>query len=125
VRQSNVSEAVFGQASYKLTDAFSLTGGVRWTSDVKGMTAAGPLDSITTPVKVSGSNLSWDVSADYIVNDTVNLYARIATGFRAPSIQGRTSPSTRRRAIIRRHAPRRSPPTKPASRRSCSTSGSA
>ncbi|MGA7676395.1 MAG: TonB-dependent receptor [Rhizomicrobium sp.] len=89
VRQSNASEALFGQASYKLTDALTVTGGVRWTSDVKGMTARGPLDTITTPVKVGGNNVSWDVSADYIVNDDVNLYARIATGFRAPSIQGR------------------------------------
>lgn len=89
VRQSNVSGALFGQASYAVTNDLKITGGVRWTSDVKGMTAAGPLDTITTPVKVSGSNVSWDLSADYIVNDDVNLYARVASGFRGPSIQGR------------------------------------
>jgi iron complex outermembrane receptor protein len=32
---------------------------------------------------------SWDLSATYVVNPTVNVYGRIATGFRAPSIQGR------------------------------------
>ena len=90
VRQSNVSEAVFGQASYHVTDMLTITGGVRWTTDVKGMTANGPLMApITTPVKLSGNNISWDVSADYIVNEDVNLYTRVATGFRAPSIQGR------------------------------------
>ena len=89
VRQSNVSGALFGQASYAFNDAFKLTGGVRWTSDVKGMTANGPLDVITTPVKVGGSNVSWDLSADYIASDNVNLYARVASGFRGPSIQGR------------------------------------
>ncbi len=89
VRQSNVAWATFGQASYKFTDAFSVTAGVRWTSDVKAMTANGPLDVITTPVKVGGSNVSWDVSALYTVTEDVNLYARIATGFRGPSIQGR------------------------------------
>jgi outer membrane receptor protein involved in Fe transport len=92
VRQSNVSEALFGQASYRLTDDFTLTGGVRWTSDVKGMTAngaGGPPLPITTPVKLTGDNISWDVSADYAVSDDVNLYARAVTGFRAPSIQGR------------------------------------
>ncbi len=90
VRQTNSSWALFGQASYKVTDALTLTGGVRWTDDTKGMTANGPLIvPITTPVKLSGSNISWDVSALYAVNDDVNLYARVATGFRAPSIQGR------------------------------------
>ncbi len=90
VRQSNTSWAVFGQASYKLTDAFTLTGGVRWTDDVKGMTANGPLIApITTPVKLTGDNISWDVSAAYALSANVNLYARVATGFRAPSIQGR------------------------------------
>ncbi len=90
VRQTNVSYAVFGQSSYQLTDALKLTGGLRWTSDTKGMTAAGPLITpITTPVRLSGDNLSWDISADYTLTQDLKLYARVATGFRAPSIQGR------------------------------------
>jgi iron complex outermembrane recepter protein len=91
VRQSNVSFAVFGQASYAVTDDFKLTGGVRWTSDVKALTANGGLlfPAIVAPVKLGGSNISWDVSGEYKVVEDVNLYARVATGFRAPSIQGR------------------------------------
>ncbi len=91
VRQTNVSYALFGQTSYQFTDAFKVTAGLRWTADTKGMTANGPsLQSpIATPVRLGGSNLSWDVSADYTFTDTVKAYARIATGFRAPSIQGR------------------------------------
>ncbi|MCP5412028.1 MAG: TonB-dependent receptor [Alphaproteobacteria bacterium] len=89
VRQSNVSYAVFGQARYAITDAFTATAGIRWTSDVKGMTADGPLDTIVVPVKARGSNVSWDVSLAYAINDDVNVYSRVATGFRAPSIQGR------------------------------------
>ena len=88
VRQSNDSVALFGQASYKL-DAFTITGGVRWTTDVKGLTANGPLATITTPVKARGSNVSWDASIAYAVDDDINLYTRAASGFRAPSIQGR------------------------------------
>ena len=41
VRQSNDSWALFGQSSYKLTEDFTVTGGVRWTSDVKALTAKG------------------------------------------------------------------------------------
>jgi outer membrane receptor protein involved in Fe transport len=88
VRQGNVSFALFGQASYKV-DAFTFTGGLRWTSDIKAMTANGPLDTITTPVKARGSNISWDASIAYAVDSDVNLYVRAASGFRAPSIQGR------------------------------------
>ncbi|HEY4944248.1 MAG TPA: TonB-dependent receptor [Rhizomicrobium sp.] len=90
VRQSNTSWAAFGQASYALTDAFKLTAGVRFTADTKALTANGPLIApIVTPVKLRGSNVSWDVSGAYAVNDNIHLYARVATGFRAPSIQGR------------------------------------
>lgn len=90
VRQTNISYALFGQTSYQFTDALKVTGGVRWTSDIKGMTAhGGDIIPITTPVRLSGDNVSWDVSADYQLSDAVKLYARVATGFRAPSIQGR------------------------------------
>ena len=91
VHQGNVSFALFGQASYKL-DAFTFTGGVRWTSDVKSMTAAGPLIFPTGKqplVKLGGNFVSWDASVMYELMDSTNLYARAATGFRAPSIQGR------------------------------------
>ncbi len=33
--------------------------------------------------------MSWDASAKYQVTDQTNVYGRVATGFRAPSIQGR------------------------------------
>ncbi|MEI9888716.1 MAG: TonB-dependent receptor [Rhizomicrobium sp.] len=93
VRQSNTSWAVFGQASYQLTDALKVTGGIRWTSDVKALTADGngfnPNLPILAPVKLNGNNISWDVSAAYALDEDINLYGRIATGFRAPSIQGR------------------------------------
>jgi iron complex outermembrane receptor protein len=91
VHQGNVSFALFGQASYKL-DALTLTGGLRWTSDTKSMTARGPLifpGGVQSLVKLDGSFLSWDASAAYAVNDDTNVYVRAATGFRAPSIQGR------------------------------------
>ncbi len=92
VRQGNSSVALFGQASYKL-DAWTFTGGVRWTSDVKSMTANGPLiflpGNVQPLVKLRGNFVSWDASIAYALTDDTNLYARGATGFRAPSIQGR------------------------------------
>ncbi len=29
--------------------------------------------------------MNWDLSATYVLNPATNVYARIATGFRAPS----------------------------------------
>jgi iron complex outermembrane recepter protein len=91
VRQTNISYALFGQTSYQFTDALKVTAGVRWTADTKGLTAfgAGLATPITDPVRLDGSNVSWDLSVDYAFSDTVKAYARASTGFRAPSIQGR------------------------------------
>jgi len=38
---------------------------------------------------VGDDQFSWDLSATYAATDDVNVYARYARGFRAPSIQGR------------------------------------
>jgi outer membrane receptor protein involved in Fe transport len=106
VRQTNVSYALFGQTSYQFTDAFKVTAGVRWTSDTKGLTANGPISTpITTPLRLRGSNISWDISADYAFTDTVKAYVRASSGFRAPSIQARdmafgSNPSTARSETI-------------------------
>ena len=88
LEQNNKSWAVFGQASYKATDALTLTGGLRYTSDDKDMkVVSGP--NPASPVSVSDEKVSWDLSAFYTVTDNVSLYGKVASGFRGPSIQGR------------------------------------
>ncbi len=88
LNHTNTSWAVFGQASYDITDRLTLSGGLRYTDDDKDLHAiTAPI--AVTPVSVSDSQVSWDVSATYALTDYVNLYGRIASGFRAPSIQGR------------------------------------
>jgi outer membrane receptor protein involved in Fe transport len=67
---------------------FTLTAGLRYTDDQKEATA------LQSPIPVadeavSGEQTSFDVSLMWNVNESVNLYARVANGFRAPSIQGR------------------------------------
>jgi iron complex outermembrane receptor protein len=85
LNHTNTSWAVFGQAGYDLTDRLTVSAGVRYTEDEK------ELRGITTPVSVdvSDEQFSWDVSATYALTGSTNLYARIANGFRAPTIQGR------------------------------------
>jgi len=84
----NTAWAVFGHVSYDVNDKLTLTGGARYTDDDKDLTVqASPIPQ--APQSVSDENVSGDLSALYKVSDDVNLYARLATGFRAPTIQGR------------------------------------
>jgi iron complex outermembrane recepter protein len=85
----NTAWAVFGHVSYDVNDKWTLTGGARYTDDDKDLSGTGPTGAPITPVSVSDENVSGDLSALYKVSDNVNLYARLATGFRAPTIQGR------------------------------------
>lgn len=101
VSQNQKSKAygLFGSATYKLTDAFSVTGGVRYNNDRRNYQVdrtkdtqfpgflQNPLGTVKRAVK--SDNVTWDVTAKYDVTKDVNLYARVAKGYRAPSIQGR------------------------------------
>ncbi len=94
-KQDNTAWAVFASGDYEVTDQFTLKGGLRFTHDEKDFTArrtqspigAGPIGPLTA--NPSDSDVSWDLSGVYAVNDNVNVFGRVAKGFRAPSIQGR------------------------------------
>lgn len=88
VRHKNQLWSVFAQASHQLTDRLELSGGVRFTNDEKLMT--GIVTSIPVqPVSVEDEQVSWDLSAYYDLDDSQAVFARIARGFRGPSIQAR------------------------------------
>ena len=95
----NTSWGVFGQASYQITPELRITGGVRETKDSKSTrllktadTAAGVVTYTGRRyVRLSDTQPSWDASLLYQVNPDVSLYARVAKGFRGPTIQGRSA----------------------------------
>ena len=101
VSQAQKSKAygVFGSLTYQLTDQFSVTGGLRYNDDKRRYSVVrskdtqfpgflqDPLGSVNR--RVSENNITWDLSTTYAATDDVNLYARVARGYRAPSIQGR------------------------------------
>ncbi len=96
--QDTTAWAVFAQADYDISEALTLTAGIRYSDDEKDYYAertktdhapwlGGNLDKVF--VNPSDDNVSGNLSLSYVVNDQVNVYARYARGFRAPSIQGR------------------------------------
>ncbi|MEQ8410959.1 MAG: TonB-dependent receptor [Erythrobacter sp.] len=87
VNHTNTAWAVFGQASYELTEALRVTAGLRYTDDEKDffVRSGAPLQ----PVSVQDDNIDWDISVFADVTDTTSVYARVANAFRAPTIQGR------------------------------------
>ena len=92
--QDNTAWAVFASGDFDATDRLKLRAGVRYTDDRKDFTAervVGPFGPPIAPITVhpSDSDVSWDVSAVYKLSDAVNVYGRVAKGFRAPSVQGR------------------------------------
>ena len=74
---------------------WDLTAGLRYTNDEKDFSAERPDPTFQLPTfepitkNTDADNVSWDLSATYKANSNVNIYGRVATGFRAPSIQGR------------------------------------
>jgi iron complex outermembrane receptor protein len=92
-RQKNKAWALFGSIDYAFTDRFDVRAGARWSHDERDFSAdrlfgfTGPIG----PLKSSPSDSRWsgDLTASFKVDDDVNVYARVANGFRAPSVQGR------------------------------------
>src|SRR6185503_5500234 len=90
--QTNTAWALFGSINYSFGDAFELRAGVRYTNDEKDFVTGVP-EGFTFPpgavttASLSDDNFSWDLSGTLPINDAVNLYARIATGFRGASVQ--------------------------------------
>jgi iron complex outermembrane receptor protein len=88
--QKNDAWAVFGSVNYDLTDALKLRAGLRYTKDKKQLVTQ-PDSTINTAAGLtaapSDSRFSGDLSATYVLSPDVNLYARVANGFRGSSIQ--------------------------------------
>lgn len=96
--QQTTAYAIFGSVDYDVSEDLAMTVGVRYSHDEKDFTAE-LLDhpfipgadggNFTESANPSDSHVSWDVSGVYKLNDDINVFARLANSFRAPSVQGR------------------------------------
>jgi iron complex outermembrane receptor protein len=96
--QENDAWAVYASGEYDINEQLVLRGGLRYTDDEKEFVAfrtqsplaflgVGPLPP--TFAESDESDVSWDASLTYAFDEDTNVFARVAKGFRAPSIQGR------------------------------------
>lgn len=94
-KQDSTSYALFGNVNVEVTPALKFRAGMRYTRDEKDFSAQrlqSPIGAGSTGVitkSPSDSDVSGDFSGTYALGKTVNLYGRVSTGYRAPSIQGR------------------------------------
>ncbi|MCE3261424.1 MAG: TonB-dependent receptor [Pseudoduganella sp.] len=93
-QQKNEAYALFGSVNYAVNDAFTVRGGLRYTDDKKDFDVLETTGTVLVgPKSVSQSKdkFNWDLSGTYKLNNDVSVYARYATGFRAPSIAAPTT----------------------------------
>lgn len=109
IRQTNNSWAVFGAINWDVSENFEVRAGARYTVDNKELTVEDYWNTGFVPCFLLGKctlaqlaaqepdgdlsaspedkKFSWDLSGTWKLNEDVNLYARIATGYRGSSIQ--------------------------------------
>ncbi|MBL8276319.1 MAG: TonB-dependent receptor [Pelomonas sp.] len=90
--QTNKAWAAFGSVNYAVSNELKLRAGLRYTKDKKDLstTHAGTglfNTSAGTTASTDDGKWSGDLSATYKLDNTTNLYARYANGFRASSMQ--------------------------------------
>ncbi|MEH6792106.1 TonB-dependent receptor [Parasphingorhabdus sp.] len=107
------SWAVFGQGTFRFTDAFSFTGGLRYSEDRKELDLRSRANGVcslsvgTPPVRIAptaeclvhqerkDSSVSYLASLEYRVSDAILTYAKTSKGYRAGGFNLRgTTPGT-------------------------------
>ncbi len=83
VEAETESFALFGQGTYALTDALSLTGGVRFTTETKDFYGINRTLGFNRTDSADFDNVSYTIGADYRFNESVLGYAKYSTGFKS------------------------------------------
>lgn len=77
------SFAIFGQATYKITDQWSISGGARQTWDHKRLTATPSFPGPSQQFKTDFENLSVEAGTEFRFDDDRMAYFRFSQGYRA------------------------------------------
>jgi len=93
--QETTAYALFGSLDYRLNELWNIVAGLRFSHDEKDFWVDRPQPIFQPPLvapiteQTDEDYTSWDLSLAYKANPNLNWYGRVATSFRAPSIQGR------------------------------------
>jgi iron complex outermembrane receptor protein len=86
-RQKTNTLSAFGQASIKLGNTVTLTGGLRYTHEKKNITGTGSASTnpplLLTPDKVTFNNMSAEATLSWEPTDDVTLYAAYREGYKS------------------------------------------
>jgi iron complex outermembrane recepter protein len=89
-RFTTKSTSAFVHGIYHVTDALSVTGGLRYTDEKKVYQFDhSPYLLVSSPLHYGSSHTDWKGSVNYRINPQVMLYASAATGFRSDGAQPR------------------------------------
>lgn len=78
--------AVFGQATRRINERWSATGGLRFSDESHRLTTSGTgIGDSPTPIGATGSwrDTSWSAGLQYAVADGILVYANVSTGFKS------------------------------------------
>ena len=91
VSQEVESWALFGSVDYSLTDSLVIGGGVRVTDDSKDAAGVAMLfqPAIPVPRSEDWTEVTWDASATYSINDDLNFYVAISRGYQSGGFPAR------------------------------------
>ncbi|MBL4595370.1 MAG: TonB-dependent receptor [Robiginitomaculum sp.] len=81
LNQTAESFAIFGNASFQVSDRFKVGAGIRYSDDNKDADALFPTFATRSEVSDSWSAVTWDVNASYEVADNLFAYAQIQRGY--------------------------------------------
>lgn len=89
--QNTQSFAVFGQAEFAVNEKTSVTAGIRYTDDQKDLEVVPGPGSFAPAAVINADDdyFSWELAANYDLNDNWSTYARLATASRGPVTLGR------------------------------------
>ena len=73
------SQAIFGQATYNLSDSLRLIGGIRFNQDDR---------ELPTTARFDDSQNTWKLGVEYDVSDDSMAYATASTGYRVGGVNG-------------------------------------
>ncbi|MDR6834887.1 MULTISPECIES: TonB-dependent receptor [unclassified Sphingopyxis] len=77
--------AIFGNGTFKLSDQFEITGGLRWARNkqtFRQISSGAIVPQADDPGKSAESVFTYSISPQFHINEDAMLYARLATGYR-------------------------------------------